>query len=156
MDEDGDRNTKYYHHITKARHRKNICSMIKWDLVGRFRQLPKVDGRRLMGVVQDEEVHEAIFAMSPLKVHGLNGVYAVFYQHNWHVVGKSVINFVRDCRCIMDNIIVAQEDIHSMRNKSERKGWMSIKVDLEKEYGWLEWSFIRDTLEDVGLPNKFI
>ena len=33
-----------------------------------------------------------------------------------------------------DNIIVAQEIIHSMRNKKGRKGFMAIKIDLEKTY----------------------
>ncbi|XP_061375835.1 uncharacterized protein LOC133317945, partial [Gastrolobium bilobum] len=33
-----------------------------------------------------------------------------------------------------DNVIIAQELIHSMRKKRGSKGWMAIKVDLEKAY----------------------
>lgn len=33
-----------------------------------------------------------------------------------------------------DNIIVVQEIFHSMRSKTGRKGWMVIKIDLEKAY----------------------
>jgi hypothetical protein len=37
-------------------------------------------------------------------------------------------------RQIVDNIIVAQEEIHSMHDMKDRKGLMAIKVDLEKAY----------------------
>ena len=33
---------------------------------------------------------------------------------------------------------------------------MAIKVDLEKAYDRLNWDFILDTLEDVGLPEQLI
>ncbi|XP_072059052.1 uncharacterized protein [Arachis hypogaea] len=55
-----------------------------------------------------------------------------------------------------DNIIITQEVIHSMRNKKGRKGWMAIKIDLEKAYDILKWNFIEDTLSDIGLPSQFI
>nr|ABN08566.1 hypothetical protein MtrDRAFT_AC157504g39v2 [Medicago truncatula] len=37
-----------------------------------------------------------------------------------------------------DNIIVAQEVIHSMRSKKTGKGGMFIKIDLEKTYDMLK------------------
>lgn len=55
-----------------------------------------------------------------------------------------------------DNIIMAQEIFHSIRNKRGKKGWMAIKLDLEKAYDRLNWMFIRETLEDIGLPTDFI
>ncbi|KAL4332409.1 hypothetical protein GQ457_07G003100 [Hibiscus cannabinus] len=55
-------------------------------------------------------------------------------------------------RSISENIILVQEIIHSMRKKKGVKGWMAIKIDLEKAYDRLEWNFISDTLQDVGLP----
>lgn len=55
-----------------------------------------------------------------------------------------------------DNIIVAQEIFHSMRLRKGRKGWLAIKIDLEKAYDRLSWDFIKDILEDIGLPNHFI
>lgn len=35
-----------------------------------------------------------------------------------------------------------------------RKGAVVTKVDLEKAYNHLEWSFIAHTLEDSGMPGK--
>nr|KYP49443.1 Retrovirus-related Pol polyprotein LINE-1 [Cajanus cajan] len=55
-----------------------------------------------------------------------------------------------------DNIIITQEVIHSMKNRSRKKGWMAIKIDLEKAYDRLKWKFIKDTLEDIGLPQQFV
>lgn len=55
-----------------------------------------------------------------------------------------------------DNIIIAQEVIHSMRSKKGKTRWMAIKIDLEKAYDRLRWDFVRDTLQDIGLPGKFI
>ena len=37
-------------------------------------------------------------------------------------------------RQITDNVIVMQEVLHSMRRKTGIKGWMAIKLDLEKAY----------------------
>ena len=33
---------------------------------------------------------------------------------------------------------------------------MTIKIDLENAYDRLSWPFIRDTLENVGIPRKWI
>lgn len=59
-------------------------------------------------------------------------------------------------RNITDNIVMAQEIIHSMRNMRGTQGYMAIKVDLEKAYDKLRWDFIRDTLMDAGLPSQFV
>ena len=50
----------------------------------------------------------------------------------------------------LDNIIVTQEVIHSMHRKKGDKGWMAIKIDLEKVYDRLKWSFLKENLEDIG------
>ena len=42
----------------------------------------------------------------------------------------------------VDNAIIVQEIIHTISKKKGRKGYMAIKVDLEKAYYKLEWSFI--------------
>ena len=42
----------------------------------------------------------------------------------------------------VDNAIVVQEIIHTISNKKGRVGYMAIKVDLEKAYDKIEWSFI--------------
>ncbi|QHO04624.1 LINE-1 retrotransposable element ORF2 protein [Arachis hypogaea] len=56
----------------------------------------------------------------------------------------------------MRRIMEKLEVIHSMRNKKGRQGWMAIKIDLEKAYDKLKWSFVEDTLKDIGLPSNTI
>ncbi|XP_057451938.1 uncharacterized protein LOC130743727 [Lotus japonicus] len=49
-----------------------------------------------------------------------------------------------------DNIVIAQEVFHSMRFLKRRLGWIAIKVDLEKAYDRLNWSFLHETLRLVA------
>ena len=57
----------------------------------------------------------------------------------------------------IDNAIIAQEVIHSLRQKKKGKvGYMALKIDLEKAYDKLEWSFIQDMLIRVNMPTDLI
>lgn len=42
----------------------------------------------------------------------------------------------------INNAIIVQELIHSISRKKGTVGYMAIKIDLEKAYDKLEWSFI--------------
>ena len=46
----------------------------------------------------------------------------------------------------VDNTIIVQELIHTIGKAKGRNGYMMIKLDLEKAYDKLEWSFIREML----------
>lgn len=56
----------------------------------------------------------------------------------------------------MDNVIIVQELIHFMAKKKGRDGVMAIKLDLDKPYDCLEWSFIRDTLNLYKFPSQLV
>ena len=51
---------------------------------------------------------------------------------------------------------MVQELIHSIGNKIGKVKYMAIKVDLEKAYDKLEWSFIRDVLVTANLPHNLV
>lgn len=55
-----------------------------------------------------------------------------------------------------DNTIIAQEVIHSMKNKKGQQSWMAIKIDLEKAYDKIKWCFVIDTLKDIGFSDIFV
>lgn len=55
-----------------------------------------------------------------------------------------------------DNIIIVQEMLHSMRKKQGNTGYMAIKIDFEKAYDRLRWSFIHDSLIEMKLPQTMI
>lgn len=59
-------------------------------------------------------------------------------------------------RQITDNIIIVQEMLHTMRKKQGSRGYMALKIDFEKAYDRLRWSFIQDTLVDMRLPQGMI
>lgn len=59
-------------------------------------------------------------------------------------------------RSITDNIIIAQEVIHTMRLKQGKKGYMAIKVDLEKAFDRLRWDFIEHTLLEARIPHEIV
>ena len=51
-----------------------------------------------------------------------------------------------------NNVIIAQEIIHSLGKKKGGVGYMVLKIDLEKAYDKIEWSFNRVILNRVNLP----
>ncbi|KAA3489594.1 reverse transcriptase [Gossypium australe] len=57
-------------------------------------------------------------------------------------------------RNISDNIIIAQEVIHTMRSKKTGRQWMAIKLDLEKAYNRVSWEFIEISLIAAEIPEK--
>ena len=56
----------------------------------------------------------------------------------------------------IDNAIIVQEVIHTISKKKGRMGYMALKIDLEKAYDKLQWSFIRDMLIRANLPADLI
>ncbi|KAA3462476.1 reverse transcriptase [Gossypium australe] len=94
---------------------------------GAFQSLEQEEIQFLSMLVFYEEIKKAFFDMAPLKAPDNDGLHAIFYQRPEQagfVVGRN----------INDNIIIAQEVIHSMKSKQKNKRWMAIKIDLEKAY----------------------
>lgn len=54
-------------------------------------------------------------------------------------------------RQITDNIVIYQEILNTIKFEKGRRGYMVLKIYLEKSYDRLDWSFIRSTLEKAGL-----
>lgn len=55
-----------------------------------------------------------------------------------------------------NNIIIAQELIHSMDRAKGGTGYMTIKIDLEKAYDKNEWAFIREMLIEFNFLDNII
>ncbi|XP_031402735.1 uncharacterized protein LOC116212324 [Punica granatum] len=69
------------------------------------------------------------------------------------LISPNQVSFVPG-RHIQDNIVIAQELVHTMSRMRGKKLFMSIKIDLEKAYDRLSWDFIRDTLAIAGFPSN--
>ncbi|XP_028775038.1 uncharacterized protein LOC114731914 [Neltuma alba] len=59
-------------------------------------------------------------------------------------------------RNIHDNIVIAKEMVHSMNRMNGKKGFMAVKIDLEKAYDRMSWGFIEKVLKEVGLDEHVI
>ncbi|KAK9991108.1 hypothetical protein SO802_026093 [Lithocarpus litseifolius] len=56
----------------------------------------------------------------------------------------------------IDNVVIAQELFYALDRKKGKEGYMAIKVDLEKAYDRLEWSFIHKVLQAFRFPQNII
>jgi ribonuclease HI len=55
-----------------------------------------------------------------------------------------------------DNLIIAQELVYTLRKKRGKQGFMIVKIDLEKAFDRMEWSFVRRVLIHFGFPPTII
>lgn len=69
-----------------------------------------------------------------------------------NIISLEQVGFVIG-RNIVDNIIITQEVVHSMRSKQQSQQWMFIKIDLEKAYDQVRWKFIEASLWATSIPN---
>ena len=61
--------------------------------------------------------------------------------------------FVPD-RLITDNVLVAYETFHAMHCKKKGKnGVLALKLDVSKTYDWVEWTFLRGMMNNLGFPK---
>ncbi|CAA7025018.1 unnamed protein product [Microthlaspi erraticum] len=72
-----------------------------------------------------------------------------------NLIGPAQASFIPG-RLSTNNIVLVQEAVHSMRRKKGRKGWMLLKLDLEKAYDRIRWDFLEDTLQAARLPASWI
>ena len=56
----------------------------------------------------------------------------------------------------VDNVVIAQELLYTMDRMKGKEGYIAVKVDLEKAYDRLEWSFIHKVLQAFRFPDNII
>lgn len=50
---------------------------------------------------------------------------------------------------------VANEVVHSMKEAKWNPGGCALKIDFGKAYEWLQWNFLLNILEEMGLGKKW-
>ncbi|KAK2664187.1 hypothetical protein Ddye_002761 [Dipteronia dyeriana] len=71
------------------------------------------------------------------------------------LISPSQVAFI-SVRQIQDNIVVAQEVLHKCKTMKGKKGFFSWKIDLSKVYARLQWSFIREVIEEAGFKERLV
>ena len=70
-----------------------------------------------------------------------------------HLISEQQSSFMFD-RLISDNILVAFETLHYMRNHNKgNSGFMALKLDMSKAYDRVEWSFMEKVLVKMGFQD---
>lgn len=58
-------------------------------------------------------------------------------------------------RLITDNVLIAYECIHYLRNKKGKSGSCAIKLDMEKAYDRVEWRYLNEVMQALGFPQQW-
>lgn len=60
-------------------------------------------------------------------------------------------------RSITDNILIAYESMHTIKNKKKGKvGYCALKLDMHKAYDRVEWVFLEKIMSRLGFHEEFI
>lgn len=60
-------------------------------------------------------------------------------------------------RAIQDNVLIAFEVIHAMKNKwNGRRGDMALKIDISKAYDRVDWNYLKRILLKLGFSDKWV
>ena len=59
-------------------------------------------------------------------------------------------------RSISDNVLLAQEILHSMKYRRVASSHVAVKVDMEKAYDMLDWDFLEASLIKFGFNVTFV
>ncbi|PNX83979.1 ribonuclease H, partial [Trifolium pratense] len=137
--------------------RQQVCNSSNEDDVATLDDFAIAE---LVKPVSKKEVHDALMNMKSYKAPGPDGFQPIFFKLFWDVVGDDVWNFVKLAfergRSTKDNAIVLQEVLHFMRKSKKKNGDMVFKLDLEKAYDRVNWSFLRETMAKFNFPPILI
>ena len=109
--------------------------------------IPKIQGPEVLGNYRPISLCNTVYKIIK-KV-----IVARLRPHLEKLVSPYQAAFVLGRRGV-DNTIIIQELIHSIGKIKGKKGYMAIKIDLEKAYDKLEWGFIKDMLARFNFPSN--
>jgi len=59
-------------------------------------------------------------------------------------------------RTIHDNILIAHEIVNKFKHMKGKKGYVALKLDMEKAYDRIEWDFLLSSLQQLGFHATWI
>ena len=72
------------------------------------------------------------------------------------IINESQSAFVQR-RMIFNNIMIAHETIHSMKNKCNGQvGWLVAKLDMSKAYDKVKWNYLEGLMSKMGFASRWV
>ena len=59
-------------------------------------------------------------------------------------------------RTIHDNILIAHEVVNKFKHMKGKKGYVALKLDMEKAYDRIEWDFLLSCLQQLGFHDTWV
>nr|XP_004231502.1 uncharacterized protein LOC101265971 [Solanum lycopersicum] len=117
--------------------------------------------------ITEQEIYTTLQSIGNDKAPGIDGYNALFFKHTWKIIKKDVIEAVIsffttgklfkpfNWRKIAGNIILDHELVkdYTRKNISPRS---MLKIDLQKTYDSVEWTFLEQVMVGLGFPEMFI
>jgi hypothetical protein len=69
------------------------------------------------------------------------------------VIGRNQTGFIKG-RNIMEGVVVLHEVLHELK-RSKKKG-LVLKIDIEKSYDRVRWTFLEQVMIEKGFPKEWI
>ncbi|CAL1400647.1 unnamed protein product [Linum trigynum] len=106
--------------------------------------IPKVDNVESMRQLRPISLCQFVYKIiTKILAERLSGLLS-------NIVSSSQNAFIRD-RQIVENILLGHELMHYLKTKKQgKKGYMALKVDMEKAYDRVEWPFLLAILDKMG------
>ncbi|XP_027158364.1 uncharacterized protein LOC113759985 [Coffea eugenioides] len=107
-------------------------------------QVSQGDNESILALPTTDEVREVVFSISPDSAPGPDGFGSGFYQSGF-VPGRQIV----------DNILLAQEHANELDRRLEVPNLL-LKLDMEKAYDRVEWSFLLFMLRSFGFQEPAV
>ncbi|XP_060972601.1 uncharacterized protein LOC133038457 [Cannabis sativa] len=111
---------------------------------------------KLTAIHEMEEIKDTVFQMHPLKAPGPDGLSGCFFKRLRNVLQRIIAPFQSAFlpgRWIAESSLLTQEIVNVIKKKKGKGGLMALKMDMNKAYDRLEWSFLKEVLMRFGFNS---
>ncbi|GKE13017.1 RNA-directed DNA polymerase, eukaryota, reverse transcriptase zinc-binding domain protein [Tanacetum coccineum] len=159
----GNRNNSFFHKTLKGRHQKNRIEKIQ-DVNGKTfeGQDNRISDDEALFLVEDvsyREIKDALFDIGDNKAPGPDGYSSIFFKKRGKLLELISAKQLKSSsilgRQIQDYILLTQELLKGY----DRKGGpnrVACKIDIQKAYDTVNWSFLETILTHFGFPKRMI